>query len=75
MYQKNFQTKLDLIWEFAYIGFLRGNFVLRLDHTDKDLNELFNNLDEEFENMEKILLDALAIVEENERIIELSKLN
>ncbi len=49
-------------------------FVLRLNYTNSDFNELSEKMDNEFETIESIIKNALEIVEEYEKQIESSKL-
>lgn len=49
--------------------------MLRLNYTKSDIDEISKKIDDEFETMEEILLNALEIVEEYERQIESSKIN
>jgi hypothetical protein len=70
-----FQLKLEPIWEFGYMSFYLSIFVLRLNYTNSDIDEISEKLDEEFETMESIIKNALEIVEEYEKQIESSKIN
>ena len=49
--------------------------MLRLNYTNTDIDEISKILDDEFETMEEILLNALEIVEEYEEQIKSSKMN
>ena len=49
--------------------------MLRLNYTNSDIDEISKILDDEFETMEDILLNALEIIEEYEKQIESSKIN
>ncbi len=55
--------------------FYHSSFVLRLNYTNGDIDELSEKMDDEFETMESIIKNALEIVEEYEKQIESSKLN
>jgi hypothetical protein len=66
---------LEPIWEFGYMSFYLSIFVLRLNYTNSDIDEISEKLDEEFETMESIIKNALEIVEEYEKQIESSKIN
>ena len=57
------------------MAFYHSSFVLRLNYTNSDLDELSEKMDDEFETMESIIKNALEIVEEYEKQIESSKLN
>ncbi len=48
--------------------------MLRMNHTNDDLEEFFGEMDEEFETLESVIKSALAIVEVYEKQIELSNL-
>ena len=66
---------MEPIWEFGYIAFYHSIFVLRLNYTNSDIDELAEKMDEEFETMESVIKNALEIVEEYEKQIESSKIN
>ncbi len=66
---------MEPIWEFGYIPFYLSIFVLRLNYTNGDIDELSEQMDDEFETMESIIKNALEIVEEYEKQIESSKSN
>ena len=48
--------------------------MLRMNHTNDDLEEFFGEMDEEFETLESVIKGALKIVEVYEKQIELSNL-
>ncbi len=48
--------------------------MLRMNHTNSDLEEFFGEMDEEFETLESVIKGALKIVEVYEKQIELSNL-
>lgn len=48
-------------------------FVLRLNYSNNDIDELTEKMDNEFETIEDIIKNALDIVEEYENQIESSK--
>ena len=48
--------------------------MLRMNHTNDDLEEFFGEMDEEFETLESVIKGALEIVEVYEKQIELSNL-
>jgi hypothetical protein len=66
---------LEPIWEFGYIPIYLSIFVLRLNYTNGDIDEISEKMDEEFETMESIIKNALEIVDEYEKQIESSKIN
>ena len=66
---------MEPIWEFGYIAFYLSIFVLRLNYTNGDIDEISEKMDEEFETMESIIKNALEIVDEYEKQIESSKIN
>ena len=49
-------------------------FVLRLNYTNSDIDDLSEKIDDEFETMESVIKNALEIVAEYEKQIESSKL-
>ncbi len=62
------------IWEFGYIQFLRGVSMLRMRHTNDDLEEFFIDTDEEFEVIESVIKNALEIIDVYEKLVESSDL-
>lgn len=48
--------------------------MLRMNHTNDDLEEFFDKVDDEFEYLEGVIKDALDVIEIYENEIELSKL-
>ena len=48
--------------------------MLRLNHTNDDLEEFFGEMDEEFETIESVIKDALEIIDIYEKQVELSDL-
>ena len=48
--------------------------MLRLSHTNDDLEEFFGEMDEEFETIESVIKDALEIIDIYEKQVELSDL-
>ena len=69
-----FAINLIIIWEFGYIHFSLSISMLRMNHTNDDLEEFFGEMDEEFETLESVIKSALEIVEVYEKQIELSNL-
>ena len=49
--------------------------MLRVNYQNRDFEDICIKIDDEFETMEEILLNALEIVEEYERQIETSKIS
>ncbi len=48
--------------------------MLRMNHTNSDLEEFFGDMDEEFETLESVIKSALEIIDVYEKQIELSDL-
>ncbi len=48
--------------------------MLRMNHTNSDLEEFFGELNEEFETLESVIKSALNIAEVYEKRVELSDL-
>ncbi len=48
--------------------------MLRMNHTNNDLEEFFGEMDEEFETLESVIKSALEIIDVYEKQIELSDL-
>ena len=48
--------------------------MLRMNHTNDDLEEFFGEMDEEFETLESVIKSALEIIDVYEKQIELSDL-
>lgn len=48
--------------------------MLRMNHTNDDLEEFFGEMDEEFETLESVIESALEIIDVYEKQIELSDL-
>ncbi|NOQ44948.1 MAG: hypothetical protein GQ471_04770 [Nitrosopumilus sp.] len=48
--------------------------MLRMNHTNNDLEEFFGEMDEEFETLESVIKSALKIIDVYEKQIELSDL-
>ncbi len=48
--------------------------MLRMNHTNDDLEEFFGELDDEFETLESVIKSALEIVDAYEKQVELSDL-
>ena len=48
--------------------------MLRIDHTNDDLEEFFGEMDEEFETLESVIKNAVEIVDVYEKQVELSDL-
>ncbi len=48
--------------------------MLRMNHTNEELEEFFGKMDEEFEILESVIKSALEIVNVYEKQIELSDL-
>ncbi len=48
--------------------------MLRIDHTNDDLEEFFGEMNEEFENLESVIKNAFEIVDIYEKQVELSDL-
>ena len=44
--------------------------MLRMNHTNDDLENLFGEMDEEFETLESVIKDALEIIDSYEKQIE-----
>ena len=65
---------MESIWEFCYIEFSRNVSMLRMDHTNDDLEEFFEDMDEEFETLESVIKNALEIVNVYEKQVESSDL-
>ncbi len=62
------------IWEFGYIQFSLGVSMLRMRHTNDDLEEFFIDTDEEFEVIESVIKNALEIIDVYEKLVESSDL-
>lgn len=54
--------------------FLRSISMLRMTHTNDELESFFDETDAEFENIESVIKDALEIIQIYENEIELAKL-
>ncbi len=48
--------------------------MLRMNHTNDDLEEFFGKMDEEFETLESVIKSALKIADVYEKRVELSDL-
>ncbi len=48
--------------------------MLRMNHTNDDLEEFFGEMNEEFETLESVIKSALEIIDVYEKQIELSDL-
>ena len=48
--------------------------MLRMNHTNDDLEEFFGEIDEDFETLENVIKSALEIVDVYEKQVELSDL-
>lgn len=48
--------------------------MLRLSHSNDDLNEFFGDVDEEFEILESVIKSALKILDNYEELVLLSKM-
>ena len=48
--------------------------MLRMNHTNDDLESFFEEVDEEFETLESVIKNALKIIDVYEKQIELSDL-
>jgi len=48
--------------------------MLRMNHTNNDLEEFFGEMNEEFETLESVIKNALEIVDAYEKQVELSDL-
>ena len=48
--------------------------MLRMNHTNDDLESFFEEVDEEFETLESVIKNALEIIDVYEKQIELSDL-
>jgi len=48
--------------------------MLRVDHTNDNLEEYFGEMDEEFETLESVIKSALEIIDTYEKLVESSDL-
>ena len=48
--------------------------MLRMDHTNDDLEEYFGEMDKEFETLESVIKSALEIIDTYEKLVESSDL-
>ena len=65
---------MDLIWEFVYIDFCPNLPMLRLDYTNKNIDEIYKKLDFHFETMDSVINNALEVIEKYENQIESFKI-
>jgi len=54
--------------------FLHSISMLRMNHTNDDLESFFEDVDEEFETLESVIKNVLEIIDVYEKQIELSDL-
>jgi hypothetical protein len=65
---------VESIWEFGYMQFSLSISMLRMNHTNDDLEEFFGEMNEEFETLEDVIKSALEIIDVYEKRVELSDL-